>query len=33
MMDSLRRATITLSETSKENTLGIEVEFFPELNL
>ncbi len=27
-----RRATITISETPKENTL-IDVEFFPELNL
>lgn len=28
-----RRATITISETPKENTLGIDVEFFPELDL
>ena len=28
-----RRATITISETPKENTLSIDVEFFPELNL
>lgn len=33
MMDTPRRATITISETSKENTFGIEVELFPELNL
>ena len=32
-MDIPRRATITLTETPKENTLGIKVEFFPELNL
>lgn len=32
-MDTPRRATITITETPKENTLGIEVEFFPELNL
>ena len=32
-MDTPRRATITLTEIPKENTLGIEVEFFPELNL
>ena len=28
-----RRATITISETPKENTLSIDVEFVPELNL
>ena len=28
-----RRATITISETPKENTLSIDVEFFTELNL
>lgn len=28
-----RRATITISETPKENTLSIDVEFFPELDL
>lgn len=33
MMDTPRRATITISKTSKENTFGIEVELFPELNL
>lgn len=33
MRDTPRRATITISEPSKENTFGIEVEFFPELNL
>lgn len=32
-MSEQRRATITISETPKENTLDIEVEFFPELNL
>lgn len=32
MMDT-RRATITISETPKENTLSIDGEFFPELNL
>lgn len=32
-MSEQRRATITISETPKENTLSIDVEFFPELNL
>ena len=32
-MSEPRRATITISETPKENTLDIEVELFPELNL
>lgn len=32
-MSEPRRATITISETPKENTLSIDVEFFPELNL
>ena len=29
-MSEPRRATITISETPKENTLSIDVEFFPE---
>lgn len=32
-MSEPRRATITISETPKENTLSIDVEFFPELDL
>lgn len=31
--NELRSATITISETPKKNTLGITVEFTPELNL
>lgn len=32
-MDTPRRATIIITESPKENTFGIKVEFFPELNL
>ena len=32
-MDTPRRATITISETPKENTLSLAVEVFPGLNL
>ena len=30
MMDTPRRAAITISETPKENTLSLDVEFFPD---